>query len=100
MEEAILKGICKRGMESGAGLSHAQEVVVLLPDSTCRQESDLKPKRCKRSPAGERLLECHLLTGTDWERARHYGPDEMSANISVITFSWRIISLSGCGGDC
>lgn len=65
VEEGILKGICKRGMENGAGPFHAHVVVVLLPDSTCRQESDLKPERCKRSPAGEWLLESHLLTRAD-----------------------------------
>lgn len=62
--EGTVKGISKRGMESGAGLSHAQEVV-LLPDSTRRQELDLKPKRCKHSPACEWLLEGHLLIGAD-----------------------------------
>lgn len=73
---------------------------MLLPDSTCRQESDLKPKRCRCSPAGEWLLESHLLTATDWERARCYGLDEMSAHISVFSFSRRVISVLGCGGDC
>lgn len=58
-------------MGSRAGLSHALEVMVLLPDSTCRQELDLQLTRYKCSSAGEWLLESCVLTGNDWERAWH-----------------------------
>lgn len=69
VEEGILKGICKRGMESGPDLSHTQEVVggvaARFNHTTSRQELYLKHKRCEHSPAGEWLLESHLLTGAD-----------------------------------
>lgn len=53
------------------GPSHAQKVMVFLPDSTCRQELDLKPIRGNWSPAGEWLLKSRVLPGNDWERAWH-----------------------------
>lgn len=92
MKEGILKGICQRGMGSGSGLSHAQEVVVLLPGSTCTQEPDLKPDKCKRSSAGKWLLESHLLTGTDWERAQHHDPESLH--------SARYLCIGVWGRDC
>lgn len=83
-----------------AGLSHAQEVMVFLPDSTCRQELDLKPIRCNWFPASEWLLESRVLPGNAWERAWHSDPGKMSIRVSMFSFPRQVSSVLGCGGDC
>lgn len=110
MEEGILQGIC---MEMQIMHLHfrphpwkVEQVcpvrrMVFLPDLACRQEElDLKPMKCKCSPAGEWLLESRLLTGNDWERAWHSGSGRMCIRISMSSFSQQVIFVLECGGDC